>query len=594
MGLLLIIFSIFATKSTAQDYRLSMIRSLYASIPGSYIVPAFAPGIHDPLFTRIDETLVPKDRPSSDTEFTQALFQTDVEAFNRSMQARDFLSAKERFFSELEFNDRQQKHERPYPYLSGWFSLNHPPLKQAGLPLEKYIARFDAAQKPDPEKEVFFDPRFQDSLDSGTGTVLTFGNRLELLQNGNALREKIRLVKEAHRYILGAVMALSCDPSSIPLIEALEEKVRSGVPVYLMIERFYGTTLFKACARRLRRAGVRMLEVNDKWRSQTRLSFFHAKFWVRDGIEAIAGGQNVAVYENLSSGYNGLNRDTDIRVEGPAAIDFASGFLRLWTDRRAPDETLSSLGREIEDDRAMQERDHARGRALYEKKLGDPSTRMHGVCRVLVQDAGRRNLSIAEVLKTHILGSGHSIFITTPEVKFHLDPRPELLLDSVFLALRERAAAGIPVEFLSNGVDGGNGELTAGLRMGLEHALQSGRPVRASLYRWILGFEPAMNARDHRKHLSKLRETPNLRAWTHFNYIHAKLAYIDRTVTFVSSLNLDHASVDRNTEAGIVCMDHHLSSEMEPQLALDFSNSVPVTSSNEVGPNFAGSTSPKQ
>ena len=33
-----------------------------------------------------------------------------------------------------------------------------------------------------------------------------------------------------------------------------------------------------------------MLEVNDKWKRDSRLSFFHAKFWVGDGREAVLGG----------------------------------------------------------------------------------------------------------------------------------------------------------------------------------------------------------------------------------------------------------------------------------------------------------------
>ncbi|NDG84703.1 MAG: phosphatidylserine/phosphatidylglycerophosphate/cardiolipin synthase family protein [Proteobacteria bacterium] len=577
---LFILLSALANKSCAKDLTLSEIQRIYARLPGSYIVPEAAPGLREPVFSEIDGTLFPKDRPASDTAFSQGLFETDVQAFNRSMRAPDFLTAKELFFSSLAFNHRTQRHERPYPYLNGWFSLNHPPLKKTPLALENYIARFDESQRADP-RSPFFAPSFQRYLDSTTGTTLSFDNRLHLLQNGDAIRAKIRLVNDSRKYVLGAVMAFSCDPSSIPLFDALASKARSGVPVYLMIERFYGAGLFKRCAKRLRHAGVRLLEVNDKWKRDSRLSFFHAKFWVGDGREAVLGGQNIAVYENLSTGYNALNRDTDVEVTGPAAIDLASEFVRLWKDRKIPDETLVGIEREVEEHRAMQERDHLRGASIYSGKLGSGETRMRGVCRVLVQDPMHRNLSIAEVLKAHVLQTRRSIFITTPEVKFNLEPRSDSLLDSLYLSLVDRARAGVPVEFLSNGLDGGNGELTAALRMGLENSLQSGRPLRASLYRWILGFEPANNARDHRRYLTRLHETPNFRTWTHFNYIHAKLAYLDRTVTFVSSLNLDRASVDRNTEAGILCMDEHLSGEMEPQLALDFANSVPVTSSNE-------------
>ena len=302
---------------------------------------------------------------------------------------------------------------------------------------------------------------------------------------------------------------------------------------------------------------------------------------MRDGKEAIVGGQNIVSYENLSTGYNQLNRDTDIKVVGTAATDFTLEYIRLWSEHRTPDETLIKLKQFSLQQKQIEELEKSRGTSNYPDILKNPETQMKGVCRVLVQSPYNRNLSIASVLKKHTAQARHSIFLTTPEVKFNLGNETSSKLDSLYETLKEKARKGVPVEFLSNGLDGGNGELTAALRMGLEHALEYGLRLKALFYRKILSFEPRNNARGNRQYLVNLRQTPNLRAWTHFNYIHAKQAYFDRIVTAVSSLNLDVPSVERNTEAGIVCMDKHLSSEMEPQLALDFGNSVPVTSANE-------------
>ena len=564
----------------AREVPLSEIRELYARVPGFYLVSRASRDLGDPLFLELNQTYYPKGIPDSNQEYTQDLFETDVRAYTESLNAQDFLRAKETYYSRLQFFPELQKHERPYPYLNGWLSLNHPPLKTLSLPLKSYVAQFGEQTKSSLESPYFL-PEFQNELDHDTGTTLSFGNQLHLLQNGSALIEKIRLVQDAKTFVLAAVMAVSCDPSSMPLIEAMIQKAKTGIPVYLMIERFYGATLFKSCAHRLRDGGVRVLEINDKWRKQSRYSFFHTKFWVRDGLEAIVGGQNIASFENLSNGYNQFNRDTDLLVTGPAATDFTLEYFRLWAEHRAPDETLILIHEESQHRNEIQKIEHLRGSEHYAEILTSPKTRMNGVCRVLVQSPYHRNLSIAKALEKHIASARHSIFLTTPEVKFSLGQESASPLDSLYETLKQRARSGVPVEFLSNGLDGGNGELTAALRMGLEHALRYHSRIKALFYRHILNVEPRNNARDHRQYLVDLHRTPNLRTWTHFNYIHAKQAYLDRIVTAISSLNLDIPSVERNTEAGIFCMDEKLSSEMEPQLALDLGNSVPVTSSNE-------------
>jgi phosphatidylserine/phosphatidylglycerophosphate/cardiolipin synthase-like enzyme len=584
MWILFNLFLAFLPPSWAtREVPLSEIRQLYSHIPGAYLISRESHDLEDPRFIELNDTFYPKGISSSNHDYTQGLFETDVLAYNSAQDAPDFLGAKETFYSRLKFFPELQKHERPYPYLNGWLSLNHSPLKVLSLPLNAYVSQFGTP----PEASVpsdYFSTDFQTEMDQTTGTGLTFENELHLLQNGSAIKEKIRLVQEAKSYVLAAVMAVSCDPSSMPLIEAMIQKARSGIPVYLMIERFYGATLFKGCARRMKREGVRVLEVNDKWKKQSLYSFFHAKFWVTDHQEAIIGGQNVASFENLSTGYNQFNRDTDIRVQGPAATDLALEFFRIWSEHQIPDETLIHIHEEARNKVEIQKRGHLRGRENYAEVLNSQTSRMNGVCRVLVQSPYNRNLSIAKVLETHIAHARHSIFLTTPEVKFSLDHEKTTPLDSFYETLKERARSGVPVEFLSNGLDGGNGELTAALRMGLEHALTYGLRLKALFYQHILSFEPRNNARDHRNYLVDLHRTPNLRTWTHFNYIHAKQAYLDRIVTVVSSLNLDLPSVERNTEAGIVCMDERLSKEMEPQLALDLGNSVPVTSANEFHP----------
>jgi phosphatidylserine/phosphatidylglycerophosphate/cardiolipin synthase-like enzyme len=319
--------------------------------------------------------------------------------------------------------------------------------------------------------------------------------------------------------------------------------------------------------------------VNEKWKRSTFLTFFHAKFWIKDGEEVIVGGQNIIKFENNSTGYNNLNRDTDLLIKGPATTDFLEAYLNLWEQHRDQrNGTLQTMNDELAETKKNERIARLRGAEHYNEVFSHPESRMNGVCRSLVQKAYHRNLSIASVLEHHIAHARHSIVMTSPEIKFQ--PGDRTRRDRFFSTLKDSAKKGVQIEFVSNGVDGGNGEYTAALRGELEWAVESGHRFATRIWNHILNREPSNNARDHRHYLNDLRHH-GVRTWTHFNYIHAKQAYFDRIATSISSLNLDTPSIERNDEAGAICMDQSLSQAMETQLTLDLVNSVPVMSRNE-------------
>jgi len=587
MGWLFILFAgFFPETALSEEITFQELKAYYDQVPGRYIREKGV-GSHSPdlkFWITQNQTIIPEGAEEFDHEYSQSLFETDVDAYTHAFEAPDFLEAKSRFYSSLPFNPRLQAHSRPYGFLNGWLSLNHPPIRSLDLPLEHYTPLFSGPSNRTTES-TYFDPKFQSAIDEETGTELSFGNTLTPLFNGDSIKEKTLLVKSATRYVLGAVMAIACDESSQEFIDALIDKAKSGIPVKIMMEGFYGRTLFRPCANRLRRNGVDVVMVNEKWKRRTFLSFFHIKFWIRDGEEAIIGGQNIVKYQNLSTGFNQLNRDTDLKIKGPAVTDLLSSFLDLWDyHAKRRNGSLNSLRAEAQASQLKETQSHLRGRSVYEEKLQNPETRMKGACRMLVQNAYLKNLSIAAVLEKHVKAARQSVILTSPEVHYTPGDEPLTDRDRFYWQLKQKAKEGVQVEFISNGVDGGNGELTAALRTSLERAIRNGNRLGYHLWHWILSFEPRNNAKRHREYLLDLATTKNLRAWTHFNYIHAKQAYFDRIVTSISSVNLDTASMARNEEAGALCMDESLSAEMEKRLTLDLVNSVPVMSSNELSP----------
>ena len=580
-----ITLSVHATSASAQNYQLSNLVDYYSQLPGQYIKPnndQIDKFLGSDFYLNQGNIYTPAGEKMYEFEFTQDLFYLDVNQFIQTMNATDFLDAKVKFYSKLFFNYKTQLNEAPYHYLSGWLSLNHPPIKKIVLPLGNYTKMFSETSFRS-DVSTYFSPAFQNKLDQETGTELTFGNKLTTLFNGNSIKEKTRLVNDAKHYVFGAVMAMVCDPSSEEFVQALINKAQSGIPVTIIMEHFYMGIIFKNCTNRLRNGGVDIVLVDDKLKLRSLFTFFHAKFWVRDGEEVIVGGQNIVEYENNSTGFNQLNRDTDLLIQGPATTDFVSEYLSIWEEHaRKRNQSLESYKLEVQKAKEAQRIAHTRGADFYEERLGNQSTRMLGVCRTLVQGPYNRNLSIAQVLRHHIEESQHSIILTSPSLEFDLHKKRFNERNQLISALRASANRGVNTELILNGVEGGDGEFTEAFRKMMVNAFESGRNFSYHFWKTLLGRSPEKVAQEQRKYLREFQTTPGMRAWTHFNYMHAKQAYFDRIVTSISSVNLDTASLERNYEAGALCMDENLSQQMEVQLTLDLVNSVPVTTDEVV------------
>jgi phosphatidylserine/phosphatidylglycerophosphate/cardiolipin synthase-like enzyme len=585
---LILLTPFFLTPSLSfAQFTPSDLKKYFTDLPGNYLI---SNEIDDSkwsekrfvLFNQKLSLADPLSKIEIEENFTQDLFSINVTQFNQFENSEDFLDAKSSFYSRLNFNPRTQLHERPYAYLSSWMSLNHPPLKKVqGTP--ELIYKNFKNQPTSNQPHLFQTIEFQKKIDSISGTELTFENETKPLFNGDSIKEKTALIRRSKHFIFGAVMATICDPSSEDFIQALIEQSKKGVVIKLLMERFYMGAIFRSCANRLRREGIDLQLVSLKWSPETFLSFFHPKFWVSDSEEVIVGGQNIASFENNSTGYNRQNRDTDLWIKGPVATDFAAGFLKLW-DRNANQNQkhLNGVRAKILHHLKYQRMYQLRGKHAYSTRLMPHSGPLRGACRAILQLPENQNLSIAEIMKEHVEHSDQSIILTSPEIQFKLPPRMsssgDHLISSLVSAAQHR---GVNIEFISNGVDGGNGEFTETLRKKLSEAKKDHRWVLAKFLNWVLSFQPQYNARKHRRQLLNLAQVPHFRTWTHFNYMHAKQALFDRLATLISSVNLDQASMDRNVEAGALCMDESLSRQMEAQLALDLANSVPVVSANE-------------
>jgi len=584
-AIMLILLLVPYKSALSDSFLLSELNKYYSEVPGGFILVNEAhQKLRLPFIFYLNSfgAYSTENTENSSIEATQDLFKLDAIKFNKKMMSKDLLDAKISFFSKLNFNQHWQKHEMPYHYLDSWLTLNHPPIKILSEEMSVYNKTFGASS-PRPVVSQYFSPNFQSEIDHESGTELTFENNLRALFNSESIIEKTRLVRDAKKYIFGAVMVTVCDSSSEDFVQSLIQKAQSGIPVTILMEKFYMSHIFKKCANRLRSGGVNVVLVSDKWKKSSFLSFFHTKFWIRDGEEAIIGGQNIVKYENASTGFNQHNRDTDLWIQGAAVTDLLGNFLDIWNEHTyVPILKIQSYRNEVALSKLFQKQNHLRGQMYYDEKFKNNITKMKGVCRMMVQQPHHRNFSIAQVLRHYVDESQTSITLTSPELEYGIK-NTKFNQSNQFIQSIKNAAnnRNVSVDVVMNGIDGGNGETSEFIRESMDNNYQSGRMLKYHLWKDIYNYEPQKKARKNRKYLLDLEKSKGVRAWAYFNYIHAKEMYFDRIATSISSLNLDEPSMDRNYEAGALCMDESLSLQMENQLTLDLVNSVPVVSKNE-------------
>jgi len=512
-------------------------------------------------------------------------FTLDVLGFNQWMKTPDFVEARRSFYSQLDFQSGSQRHDRPYHYLASWRSLFHPPIKKLTLPLDAYVSDFKPMNRDEVQSEYFTED-FQRRVDAVSGTELTYGNELQLLPNGPSFQEKLRLIREAKHSFFGVVMIYFCDDSTRQLMNEMIRRKKEGVDVRLMVEGVWASTVASKCVNIMKKAGIPIVKISDWYKPKSFISVMHHKIWIRDGEEAIIGGQNMHENSNLATGFNHRTRDTDMLIRrGPAVTDLFSEYVRLWRNytngwkRRTMDPYLPIIQTKLEAERLA----GVRGAENYGRWLANPETRMNGVCRMLVQSSGATRQAIAPVLAEHLRVAKDHVFLTSPSVSYDTNAQSSQQWHNLLAGLvKKRAREGIKFDLLSNGIEGGSGEFGYVMqRLGQTFPVRI-FPILRRLMDALESNQDRKGARDRRVELMDMARTaPTIRTWQYFEFLHAKTWFFDRVVSSVGSFNFDHYSAEKSHESTGICMDKALSNQVERQFTSDMVNSVPVVSANE-------------
>lgn len=515
--------------------------------------------------------------PSTSTwEELQDLFVFDQERFVRESGEADFLTAVYARYSRMPFDKRRLAHIRPYRALAAWGGLFYPPIKRLTHPLGFYNAPFAFFEPDSLDTSPYFDPEFQKQLDAETQTELTYGNTLQALFNGvQSYPEKLRMTEQAQRFLFVAVMAIVADSTGRELITRMVNRKRAGVDVRLIVDDFYTFSISSFAIGILEQEGIPVARVADKRLNQFD-RMFHNKFWIRDGDEAILGGMNVLDYENTATGFDFQNRDTDVLIRGPAVTNLLEDFVTLWRRYDKAGRSIAEAESLVVERRAAEVAARVRGSDNYARWLGDPATRMNGICRTAVQGDDADTESIVTLLTRYAEKAQRSFSIKTPGIECDVRSEHPGSIDRLASVLLEKCRwPDFSGTFIANGIDGGWGESTIFLRSRVLDSELVGDPV------WVDIMTPVIDG-GGREVANSLRLTTRpflevgTRVFQYINYIHAKEFIFDRTLVGIASWNFDSYSADNNHESAIFCLDTSLREQMERQLVLDIVNAVPV------------------
>lgn len=180
-------------------------------------------------------------------------------------------------------------------------------------------------------------PTFARMLELYAGTHIDSSNRVEVLLNGDGtyprLWEDLRTARKSitvqSYYSLPGAMADT-------LSQILRDRARAGVRVLLLLDAFGSEAMPDAWTAELRSGGVHVALLRPlRWHSlHGAADRSHVRAVVVDGRVGYTGGFGFADYWSGDGRHAAQWRETNVRVEGPAALQlqaaFAANVVTVW------------------------------------------------------------------------------------------------------------------------------------------------------------------------------------------------------------------------------------------------------------------------
>ena len=184
-------------------------------------------------------------------------------------------------------------------------------------------------------------PEFLDTAVGLTGVPFEPGNRLDVLENGDAFYgAMLAAIRDARCSVTMEQYIFWASAIGDEFAAALAERARGGVSVKLLLDAVGSTTLGDRILGVLKDAGCEVAWYNRiHWYTVGRFNNrTHRKSLIVDGRVGFTGGAGIADHWRGTASTEDEWRDTQVRLEGPAVRHLQTGFAVNWL--RATGEVL--------------------------------------------------------------------------------------------------------------------------------------------------------------------------------------------------------------------------------------------------------------
>ncbi len=176
-------------------------------------------------------------------------------------------------------------------------------------------------------------PEFLDSLAGLTGAPFLRGNRVDVLNNGDAFYPAmLDAVNAAERSITAEAYIYWAGQIGVQFADALAAASRRGVIVKILLDSVGSSSIGEDILQRLEAGRCQLAWFNpvhwytiDRFNNRT-----HRKSLIVDGRVAFTGGAGIADHWCGQAQDADHWRDLQVRIEGPGAIPLQTGFAQNW------------------------------------------------------------------------------------------------------------------------------------------------------------------------------------------------------------------------------------------------------------------------
>jgi cardiolipin synthase len=179
------------------------------------------------------------------------------------------------------------------------------------------------------------DTLFERTFELFTGTHVFSGNLVEQALNGNGTYPRLWADLRSAQHTITVQMYYSLPGAVADTMAAiLKERVRAKVRVLFLIDAFGSQHLSKDWIQSLRKAGVEV----EKFRTVHWFTIHnatdrsHVRVVVVDGHVAYTGGVGLADYWLGDGRHENQWRESNVRFEGPAAMQLQAAFAAAWAE----------------------------------------------------------------------------------------------------------------------------------------------------------------------------------------------------------------------------------------------------------------------